>query len=386
MEKKTIGSFIAALRKSNGLTQRVLAERLNVSDKAVSRWERDECTPDLSLIPAIAEILGVTSEEIIRGERILIDPDIRGDRSDAKTDKQIERILKSTTTRFEALSMISVGITIFGFLSVLFVNEVYGRCNVSFFIGSAFFAAAIIFEVVLFILSYSKVGEDEFSVTLHSPYKYKMIRVIQFIVTLNVVAIFFCFPLVYLSDVGLDGIYYDAFNWVPYGLCVSAFPLAICLVVIRMIRTRLINNGTYIEDEKEESSKKRVFRLSISTVIVMALIICVTLYTYARIRDQVQFKNFVKGTTITFDSQEELVRFSESFNLSDSGYFRASGHSDGENEHKYTLYTAEESNLIELYTTIFNLSTFILVIVEIAGGTIIYIKKRARIIGPSAAK
>lgn len=46
MEKKTIGSFIAALRKANGLTQKELAEKLNVSDKAVSRWERDECYPD----------------------------------------------------------------------------------------------------------------------------------------------------------------------------------------------------------------------------------------------------------------------------------------------------------------------------------------------------
>jgi transcriptional regulator with XRE-family HTH domain len=199
MEKKTIGSFIAALRKSNGMTQRVLAERLNVSDKAVSRWERDECAPDLSLIPAIAEILGVTSEEIIRGERILLEPEAKGYRSDAKTEKQIDRILKGTTTRFRALSMISVGITIFGFLSVLFVNEVYGRCNVAFFIGSAFFVAAIIFEIVLFILSYSKIDEDEFSVTIHSPYKYIMVQVFQFIVTLNVVAIFFCLPLVYLS-------------------------------------------------------------------------------------------------------------------------------------------------------------------------------------------
>ena len=41
MEKKTIGSFIAALRRANGLTQKELAEKLNVSDKAVSRWERD---------------------------------------------------------------------------------------------------------------------------------------------------------------------------------------------------------------------------------------------------------------------------------------------------------------------------------------------------------
>lgn len=62
MEKKTIGSFIAALRKANGLTQKELAEKLNVSDKAVSRWERDECYPDLTMIPALAEIFGVSCD------------------------------------------------------------------------------------------------------------------------------------------------------------------------------------------------------------------------------------------------------------------------------------------------------------------------------------
>ena len=39
MEKKTMGSFLAALRRANGMTQKELAERLNVSDKSVSRWE-----------------------------------------------------------------------------------------------------------------------------------------------------------------------------------------------------------------------------------------------------------------------------------------------------------------------------------------------------------
>lgn len=66
MERKTIGSFIAALRKANGMTQKELADRLLVSDKAVSRWERDECAPDISLIPVIAELFGVTSDELLK--------------------------------------------------------------------------------------------------------------------------------------------------------------------------------------------------------------------------------------------------------------------------------------------------------------------------------
>ncbi len=69
MERKSIGSVIAALRRANGLTQKQLAEKLNVSDKAVSRWERDECAPDLSLIPVIAEIFDITADELLCGER-----------------------------------------------------------------------------------------------------------------------------------------------------------------------------------------------------------------------------------------------------------------------------------------------------------------------------
>lgn len=69
MAKNSIGQFIAALRKANGMTQRNVADRLNVSNKAVSRWERDECAPDLSVIPALAEMFGVTCDELLKGER-----------------------------------------------------------------------------------------------------------------------------------------------------------------------------------------------------------------------------------------------------------------------------------------------------------------------------
>lgn len=69
MEKKTMGSFLAALRRASGMTQKELAERLNVSDKSVSRWERDDGAPDLALIPVIAEVFSVTCDELLRGER-----------------------------------------------------------------------------------------------------------------------------------------------------------------------------------------------------------------------------------------------------------------------------------------------------------------------------
>lgn len=68
MENPNIGERIALLRKSRGLTQRQLAEMLDVSDKTVSRWERSESAPDLSLIPMIADLFGISCDDLLRGE------------------------------------------------------------------------------------------------------------------------------------------------------------------------------------------------------------------------------------------------------------------------------------------------------------------------------
>ena len=57
MDCEKIGAFICALRKKNGMTQKQLAEKLGVSDKAVSKWERANGLPELSLLSDLAEIL-----------------------------------------------------------------------------------------------------------------------------------------------------------------------------------------------------------------------------------------------------------------------------------------------------------------------------------------
>ena len=69
MERKTLGSFISVLRRASGMTQKDLAEKLNVSDKAVSRWEREESAPDLTLLPLIADLFDITVDELLRGQR-----------------------------------------------------------------------------------------------------------------------------------------------------------------------------------------------------------------------------------------------------------------------------------------------------------------------------
>ena len=65
MANQNMGALIANLRKAKGMTQKDLAERMNVTDKAVSKWERNLSCPDVNSIPRLAEVLGIGVEELM---------------------------------------------------------------------------------------------------------------------------------------------------------------------------------------------------------------------------------------------------------------------------------------------------------------------------------
>lgn len=69
MDSKKTGSLIAALRKEKNCTQAQLAEMLNVSNRTVSKWENGDGFPDITTLPAIAKVLGVTVDELLAGEK-----------------------------------------------------------------------------------------------------------------------------------------------------------------------------------------------------------------------------------------------------------------------------------------------------------------------------
>ena len=62
---KTMGAIICESRKNKGMTQAVLAQAMNVTDKAVSKWERDISCPDVTSLPKLAEVLGITLDELM---------------------------------------------------------------------------------------------------------------------------------------------------------------------------------------------------------------------------------------------------------------------------------------------------------------------------------
>lgn len=70
MNQERIGKFIAACRKEKKITQSELAEKLGVTDRSVSNWETGKNMPDLSLFKPLCEILGITINELLSGERL----------------------------------------------------------------------------------------------------------------------------------------------------------------------------------------------------------------------------------------------------------------------------------------------------------------------------
>lgn len=70
MDKNATGRFIAELRKQKGFTQKELAEKLMVTDKAISRWETGKGLPDTSLLKPLGDVLGVSVTELLSGKKI----------------------------------------------------------------------------------------------------------------------------------------------------------------------------------------------------------------------------------------------------------------------------------------------------------------------------
>ena len=161
MEKRTIGQFIAVLRKASGMSQRQLAERLNVSDKTVSRWERDESTPDLTLIPVLAEIFNVTADELLRGDRNPMHAAAPTVYAEEKRGKQEARLLSETKTRHQIRSLIALGVAGIGLITAAIANLGFNKALVGFLLSLAFSAAAVICELIFAIRAFSAVGESE---------------------------------------------------------------------------------------------------------------------------------------------------------------------------------------------------------------------------------
>lgn len=280
MEQKTIGKFITALRKANGMTQKDLAEQLNVSDKTVSRWERDEGTPDLSMIPVIAEIFGVTCDELLRGERksptermAMSEQAQESEEKEAtpKGEKQKQRLLKLTLSQYQNRTYIAMGVSVVGMIVALICNLAFLKAVLGFLLGAIFFVASIVCQAIFMnraFLSVEDAGLEENDI---SRFKRSVIGLAQKSFGLTIAFIGFTFPLIAMDAyVGLS-----ADNMFLFGMGGAGAFLLIYAVILYFVNAWIVKKEVYRMSDKEaviyHHNHKMQGRCAVGFLVVIAV-------------------------------------------------------------------------------------------------------------------
>ncbi|MBQ7101496.1 MAG: helix-turn-helix transcriptional regulator, partial [Clostridia bacterium] len=286
MERRTIGGFIAVLRKANGMTQRELAEKLNVSDKAVSRWERDECAPDLTLIPVLAEIFGVTSDELLRGEKATARQ--TEETVAAKTQKQLDRLLEANATKLKIRSIIASGIAAVGLIAAMICNSALLRSSLGFFVGCIFYLAAAISEACFAVAAFSAVKAEDFDEEKLSGHKQRLWKIITAVEAVIVVMFTVTLPLI------LGGVYVgiDAGDWLGYAIVFLLILGAAAVFISWVVRVILARKGKI--KLSENAIKKDTLKIKVSAI--TAVIMLITMLCHAVLNSAFPVSAFAKGT------------------------------------------------------------------------------------------
>ena len=308
MEKKTIGGFIAALRKANGMTQKDLAERLNVSDKTVSRWERDDGAPDLAAIPAIAEIFGVTCDELLRGERK--SPTERTEVTEEtettpKAEKQRQRLLKSTLSQYKNRTYIAMGVSVVGMIVALICNLAFLKAVLGFFLGAIFFAASIVCQAVFVNKAFFSVEDAGLDTGVLSDFKKKVVDYAKKSIGLTVAFIGFAFPLILVDAyVGLG-----SDSLLIWGSMGAAVFLLIYAVVLYFLNASLLKKGVYSLSEKEAAVYRRNHKLKRTCTIVLVILLAVTFVGHQFATSIWGPYSIMEGTT--FEDYDSFIEYME---------------------------------------------------------------------------
>ena len=310
MEKKTMGSFIAALRRANGMTQRELAERLNVSDKSVSRWECDDGYPDLSLIPVIAEIFGVTADELLRGERKV---SVEGDSNDSgngheaglgcKGQKELEHMKNMALNNFRSMSFMSIGVSLLGLVAAAICNLAFNRASLGFLVGCIFFVSSIVFEAMVLNSFLSMNSMDEHD----DNRRFGVIRMAEVSFCVTAVLLSFTLPLVLMvsdSHLGLS-----VGGWFKYG-CLSMLAVAVLLaIVIHIVNGCLVGSGRIALDEESKGEYQMKHRLQ--TIVGGALLVALVVTFIANEALTAMWGPTSVMTGTVFNDYESFLEFVE---------------------------------------------------------------------------
>lgn len=414
MEKKTIGAFIAVLRKSKGMTQKELGEVLGVSDKAISRWERDECAPDISMIPVIADLFGVTADELLRGEKTTgeITP-----AAEIKSERTAKYLIRTTVTRFRTKSLIAFGTAAVGLILAAVLNYGVLRAYLAFGIALIFLIVSAVCEVVFAVNSVSSLTLDDEENDQIGQGKATVIKTAALILGFNLAAVLACVPLLFAGN-AYCGLWLS--TWGVYGLLGFALGALLAFAVYQIVRPSLLPKMSEEKNPIHIANAKLAKKITIVTLIVMLLTGAVqlglatadfTLYTkgtyFENLDEFVAFMEtpyYGEPITMTIDGEsdniaviEEPISGDESYEdsyqdelIDEDGNILCAFSNRNESVRRYDVKTNSDGSIgVRVYThddyyeasrhkTILNFCFILLYFAEIVAALLIYLKKKNR--------
>lgn len=362
MEAKTIGSFIAALRRAAGMTQKDFAERLNVSDKTVSRWERDESAPDLTLIPVIAEIFGVTCDELLRGERKSPNAPVFNTAPDesaseesptsqtfsAKAEKQRSHLIRTALARHRNRSLIACAISGTGFIEAMVCNTGFQRAYLGFFLAAIFYLAAVILEAIYVNGTLASVTEDMAEPDELAVFRYRVYTDSRAVFVLIAVLLGACIPLLMVGDAywGLT-----AEMWLVWGAGFAVMTAVLCAVILHFIENHLIAENLIAYPEKTAFLIMHRRRWKRNLSLLCAILLAATALLNGILT--AFGSTHALADSIRFDDVESFVAFAEEEVRDTYTGYTSSIHYDGEivvvpdeESVSETIYYDENGNVI----------------------------------------
>ncbi|MBQ8904959.1 MAG: helix-turn-helix transcriptional regulator [Ruminococcus sp.] len=154
MEQTKIGSFLKELRKQKGLTQEQLAEKLNVSNRSVSRWETGNTLPDIAVLVELSEFYNIDIKEILDGERRNNDINMESKELINAITNYTNRDMEIILNKIKRYSCIAICTL---FLGIIFA--IFDFSKKFYQITDLLFGLALISIIMIWLLSNDKIEE-----------------------------------------------------------------------------------------------------------------------------------------------------------------------------------------------------------------------------------
>jgi len=297
-----MGTFLAALRKANGYTQQEVADKLNVSNKTVSKWECDDGCPEIMMLPAIAELYSVTVDEILKGERIqkpANEPETQKEQKE-NTAKRAKYLVEKLLTQYKNKSIIAITLSVVGAILPYFVSMIFGYDFI--FIPIILTIALIAAATIIIIIATNNLKSNLYSQDFIDEETLKEVKQIS-IKYICLIIFFSIISLIGLAFI-ITGFDYVAFWFLPLSILVAT------AVSYTTYKNQLKKENIEIVKSKENITRRKKFvkrTVIIDIVIVLAFALGTAVDSYLNTQSKTGF-SFKDAVGYQYETLEEAER------------------------------------------------------------------------------